>query len=158
MRRSCVILIASAISGNATFAQMRSDEGWAVVSNSAGAYADLPRSVFPKPVEPSARSRAIAYSTNDGRARFELFSSPNYRRESPAQFARRNGTDRDHLDYKRITNNFVAASAVANGTILYRRCNFSGSMIHCLDLRYPANEKSAWDQIVTRSSLSLRPR
>jgi hypothetical protein len=31
-------------------------------------------------------------------------------------------------------------------------------MIHCVDLRYPRGEKRAWDRIVTRISLSLRPR
>jgi hypothetical protein len=31
-------------------------------------------------------------------------------------------------------------------------------MIHCIDLQYPRREKRAWDAIVTRISLSLRPR
>jgi hypothetical protein len=45
--------------------------------------------------------------------------------------------------------------------IYYSRCNFSGSSthtIHCFDLVYPQEEKTAWDPVVTRISLSLRPR
>jgi hypothetical protein len=44
--------------------------------------------------------------------------------------------------------------------ILYSRCNFSGGargVIHCFDLKYPQEEKRAWDAVVTRISLSLRP-
>jgi hypothetical protein len=44
--------------------------------------------------------------------------------------------------------------------IYYRRCNFSqrrGPSIHCFDLVYPEGKKRAWDEIVTRISLSLRP-
>jgi hypothetical protein len=48
-----------------------------------------------------------------------------------------------------------------DGLIYYSRCNFSGSStdtIHCFDLVYPQEEKTAWDPVVTRISLSLRPR
>jgi hypothetical protein len=41
--------------------------------------------------------------------------------------------------------------------IYYSRCNFGGAAIHCFDLAYPQAEKRAWDAIVTRISLSLRP-
>lgn len=109
--------------------------------------------------EVSAESDQImAFSTADGRSRFEFFSIPNTRRESPAQFAKRADNRRDKLDYKRITGNFIAASMIRNGRTLYRRCNFSRGMIHCIDLRYPAAEERAWDKTVTRISLSLRPR
>jgi len=139
-------------------AQPSGDFGWSVITNRNGASVDFPGGLFTKEATPTAPSRAIAYSTADGRGRFELFSSPNTRGESPAQFARRNGAGRDRLDYKRITSNFIAASAVNRGLILYRRCNFTGGMIHCIDVRYPASEKRAWDGIVTRISLSLKPR
>jgi hypothetical protein len=41
--------------------------------------------------------------------------------------------------------------------IYYSRCNFSRSSntIHCFDLKYPAHEKRAWDDVVTRISRSL---
>ena len=101
----------------------------------------------------------IAFTTADGRSRFELFSIPNNRGESPAQFARRADSRREKLDYKRVTRNFIAASTIRNGRVLYRRCNFARDrMIHCVDLRYPRADKRAFDGIVTRMSLALRPR
>ena len=102
--------------------------------------------------------KMLAFTTADGHSRFELFSIPNTRHEFPAQFARRAENRQERLDYKRITRNFIAASTIQSGRTLYRRCNFSRGMIHCIDLRYPAVEERAWDSTVTRISLSLRPR
>jgi hypothetical protein len=65
-------------------------------------------------------------------------------------------TPRTQLDYQ-VAASFFAISAVKDDTIYYSRCNFSRSAIHCFDLVYPAGEKHAWDSIVTRISLSLRP-
>jgi hypothetical protein len=64
------------------------------------------------------------------------------------------------LDYHRVTSTFFAISGVNQGMIYYSRCNFSanaGGTAHCFDLKYPASEKRAWDEIVTRISRSLRP-
>ena len=54
---------------------------------------------------------------------------------------------------------FFAISMERDGRILYSRCNFSRSpvAIDCFDLVYPQEEKRAWDPVVTRMSLSLRP-
>ena len=125
--------------------------------NRHGASVDFPGGLFTTKVSADA-GRMLAFTTADGHSRFELFSIPNTRHESPAQFARRADNRRDKLDYKRITRNFIAASTIQNGRVLYRRCNFSRGMIHCIDLRYPAVEERAWDNTVTRISLSLRPR
>jgi hypothetical protein len=60
----------------------------------------------------------------------------------------------------RIARSFFAISSERDGVILYSRCNFSGGargVIHCFDLKYPQQEKRAWDAVVTRISLSLRP-
>jgi hypothetical protein len=59
-----------------------------------------------------------------------------------------------------VTRSFFAISAVYEGVIYYSRCNFSRrseDTIHCFDLKYPASEKRAWDDIVTRISRSLEP-
>jgi hypothetical protein len=64
------------------------------------------------------------------------------------------------LDYERVTRSFFAISMERARTIFYSRCNFSRSTqrtIHCFDLVYPQAEKRAWDPVVTRISLSLRP-
>jgi hypothetical protein len=64
------------------------------------------------------------------------------------------------LDYQRIARSFFAISMERGELIYYSRCNFSGGMrrvTHCFDLVYPQEEKRAWDPVVTRISLSLRP-
>ena len=137
--------------------QPTGDLGWSTLENRHGASVDFPGGLFAKEVSADS-DRMIAFTTADGRSRFELFSIPNNRGESPAQFARRADSRREKLDYKRVTRNFIAASTIRNGRVLYRRCNFSLGMIHCIDVRYPAAEERAWDNTVTRISLSLRPR
>ena len=136
-------------------AQQYRSLAWSTIENRRGASVDFPEGLFTK--EASTDKNKMAFSTEDGRGRFELFSIANTRRESPAQFARRADSGRDRLDYKRISGNFIAVSTIQNSRIPYRRCNFNGGMIHCVDLRYPAAEKRAWDDTVTRVSLSLRP-
>jgi hypothetical protein len=131
--------------------------GWSELGNRSGATVDFPGRVFSRDVGGDS-PRKLAFSTADGASRFELFSIENSRRETPPQFASRPDNGRDRLDYKRITGNFIAASTVQRDRILYRRCNFNRGMIHCVDVRYPAAEKRARDAIVTRISLSLRPR
>ena len=69
--------------------------------------------------------------------------------------------NRAALDYERTTRSFFAISLERDGVVYYSRCNFSGrreGAIHCFDLVYPQDEKRAWDPVVTRISLSLRPK
>jgi hypothetical protein len=88
-----------------------------------------------------------------------IYSDTNSRGDSPAAFLARSLKDqRSRLTYNRVTSNFFAISAPDRGLVLYRRCNFVAGRIHCMDVRYPQTEKRAWDPIVTRLSLSLRPR
>ena len=64
------------------------------------------------------------------------------------------------LDYERVTNSFFAISMERDGLIFYSRCNFTrrtGGAIHCFDVVYPQDEERAWDAVITRISLSLRP-
>jgi hypothetical protein len=97
----------------------------------------------------------------DGRAVLSIYSRPNETGENPATYLRSNlRVSRSALDYARITRSFFAISSEGDGVILYSRCNFSGGergAIHCFDLKYPQEEKRAWDAVVTRISLSLRP-
>ena len=85
---------------------------------------------------------------------------PNERNESPVQFIQRVIVDdRQKLTYERVARNFFVFSAPENDRILYRRCNFSRDrLIHCFDIRYRRAEKQAWDDVVTRMSLMLKPR
>ena len=97
----------------------------------------------------------------DGRAILSVYSRPNEAGENPRTYLRNNlRMESSALDYTRIARSFFAISSEGDGVILYSRCNFSGGaagVIHCFDLVYPQSEKKAWDPIVTRISLSLRP-
>jgi hypothetical protein len=87
--------------------------------------------------------------------------APNEAGENPTTYLRHNlRMERSALDYVRKTRSFFAISSEREGVILYSRCNFSRGargVIHCFDLKYPQREKRAWDAVVTRISLSLRP-
>jgi hypothetical protein len=134
-----------------------SNLGWTNFANDLGTSVQYPSDVFPV-TQGSGRERL--FTTADGRAQLRIYALRNERGESPARYLNRVFVkDRDRLTYDRVTSNFFAISAPDKGRVLYRRCNFSnGGIIHCIDLRYPAREKRAWDSVVTRISLSLRPR
>jgi hypothetical protein len=144
----CVVLLQPA--SGATWAMLRDEQGTAV---------PYPADIFTvKTTEPDIPGEI--YTTADGRARLHVFVRQNERNETPAQFIKRVIVDdRRNLTYQRVTRDFFVFSAPEGDRILYRRCNFARDRrIHCVDLRYPRGEKRAWDAIVTRISLSLRPR
>lgn len=136
-----------------------SDAGWTALRDERGTSVQYPREVFPVDAgEGTPQGRMFA--TSDGRARLHVFAIRNERAESPQQFLRRVfPKNRGRLSYDRVTGTFFAVSQPTGARILYRRCNFPGDgIIRCVDLQYPRSEKRAWDGIVTRVSLSLRPR
>lgn len=104
--------------------------------------------------------RGTVFSTADGRARLRLFGFVNSRNQSPRSHLVAIPEFRaERFHYVRATPHFYVASAVREGVILYRRCNFSSRgdrRVGCLQLEYPQDEKRAWDEVVTRISLSLR--
>jgi hypothetical protein len=156
LRLFLTFFLLTGVSAATATAETSRNLGWSELSSSRGATVDFPGGLFTKEVADEKRGR-LFFSTADGTGRFELFSIENTRGENPMQFARRT-VNGERLSYKRVTGNFIAASTSKDGRILYRRCNFSRGMIHCVDIRYPASEERAWDDIVTRISLSLRPR
>ena len=99
------------------------------------------------------------FESKDGRAILSIYARENEDGDTPASYLRKNLRQRT-LDYERVTRSFFAISSERDGIIYYSRCNFSrparGSL-HCFDLVYPQAEKRAWDSVVTRISLSLRP-
>jgi hypothetical protein len=123
-----------------------------------GTSVPYPRAIFSTRAE-DGEPRGPVLTSADGRARLHIFSLPNSRNETPARFIARVIEERgQRLTYRRVTRSFFVFSAPAEGRILYRRCNFArDGVIHCIDLRYPAGEKRAWDGVVTRISLGLRP-
>jgi hypothetical protein len=89
-----------------------------------------------------------------------VFSMKATKGGSPAAFVARNlKVPRTALDYRRISSKFFALSGARQGQISYIRCNTGTvrSDLHCIYLIYPEAEKRAWDPIVTRISLTLRP-
>ena len=146
-----------------TFAETSGRAGWETfVEPTLGTRVEYPADIFSVSEGPSPRGSGEQFRTADGRAQLLVYSLPNQAHATPASFLRNNlkapGT---RLAYRRVTASFFAISVRNEGMIYYSRCNFSanaGGAAHCIDLSYPAEEKRAWDGVVTRISRSLRPR
>ena len=125
-----------------------------------GTRIQYPASIFTPTGKPE-KGLGQRFERADGRAVLSIYSRANEAGENPKIYLRNNlRVDRSALDYVRIARSFFAISSERNSVILYSRCNFSGGargVIHCFDLTYPQAEKRAWDAVVTRISLSLRP-
>jgi len=134
------------------------DARWTVFTDANGTSVQYPSDLFPGDGLEKDELGSVL-STRDGRARLYIFTVPNERNESPAQYVRRSFPgDRRSLDYDRVAASFFAISENRGDRILYQRCNFSNRLIRCIRLDYPRREEREWDGIVTRISLSLRPR
>ncbi len=121
-----------------------------------GTSVDLPASVFTDEVgKPDVRGQR--FSTPDGRADMTVQAATNITNNLPAAFlAKKNPPAR--IQYKRVTSRFFVVSSYKGDKVFYDRCNFSGRLIHCVLVNYPASEERDWDKIITRISLSLRGR
>jgi len=138
-----------------------SQEWTTFVEPQLGTRLEFPSEVFTVHEGAAYRGTGEQYTTSDGRAALAVYSQPNAQHETPRSYLRRhNRAPRGTVDYVRVTRSFFAISAAYQGMIYYSRCNFSHrpeKTIHCFDLKYPASEKLAWDDIVTRMSRSLQP-
>ena len=138
-------------------AQAAAPHDWATLQHD-GSMVQVPRDVFAADAG-AGNPPGRMLRTPDGRAHLHVFTVHNERGESPAPFlARVFPRDRTRLSYDRVARNFFAVSQPSETLILYRRCNFVRGDIHCIDLQYPRADKRAFDGIVSRISLSLRPR
>ena len=118
-----------------------------------GTSVDLPSSIFTDQVgRPDGYGEG--FQTADGRAKLTVQALVNSSDDSPAAFlAKKHPPPR--LQYKRVTPSFFALSGYKGDKVWYNRCNFSGGVIHCVLINYPAREEHSWDDVVTRISLSL---
>jgi hypothetical protein len=119
-----------------------------------GTRVNYPARIFGPAGEPE-KGIGQRFESADGSAVLSVYSSENEAADTPGKNLRQSS-----LDYERVTRSFFAISMERAGRIFYSRCNFSRSAkgsIHCFDLVYPQEEKRAWDPVVTRISLSLRP-
>jgi hypothetical protein len=134
---------------------------WTTFTDPNGTTIPFPRGLFSVRTDPGAgEPPGSAFTTRDGRARLQIFTLRNERNESPAQFLRRLfPKDRvGALTYSRVTRRFFVVSEPKDGRVLYRRCNFpDDGYLHCFEMSDPLAEKRAFDDIVTRVSLSMRP-
>jgi hypothetical protein len=159
--RTCLGMIFALVSlHNSAYAQLR-EQGPTEWRNfevpEFGTHVQFPASIFAPAGKPE-RGSGQRFERADGRASLSIYSRPNDTGDNPATYLRHNlRTDRSELDYSRVARSFFAISSEREGVILYSRCNFARRAIHCFDLTYPQEEKRAWDAVVTRISLSLRP-
>jgi len=118
-----------------------------------GTSVDFPSSIF---TEEAGRPDGYGqrFRTADGRADLTIQAAPNVGSDSPAAFLAKKGPP-SRIQYKRVTPRFFAVSSYKGDKVWYDRCNFSGGLVHCVLINYPASEERAWDGIVTRISLSL---
>ncbi|UPK23060.1 hypothetical protein [Bradyrhizobium sp. 131] len=119
----------------------------------SGTSVDFPSSIF---TETAGRPDGYGqrFRTADGRADLTIQAAPNAQNDSPAAFlAKKHPPPR--IQYKRVTPRFFAVSSYKGDKVWYNRCNFSGGLVHCVLINYPAEEERDWDKIVTRISLSL---
>jgi hypothetical protein len=134
---------------------------WVQYVDDRGTRIEYPRHIFSVPKGRGQNGVGHVFVTPDERARLHMYSIPNPKALSPADVMRREfPVSRSTLTYDRVARNFFALSTRRGTLIAYLRCNFSnvkGGTLHCVELRYPASEKRAWDATVTRISRSLRP-
>ena len=118
-----------------------------------GTSVDFPSSIFTKEAgRPDGYGQR--FRTADGRADLTIQAAPTVGNVSPAAFLAKKGPP-SRIQYKRVTPRFFAVSSYKGDKVWYDRCNFSGGLVHCVLINYPANEERAWDGVVTRISLSL---
>lgn len=149
------ILACAAVGSTPAWAQHR----WTEYRDDRGTRVEYPHSLFS--VQKQEEVPGQVFTTADGRARLHVYSTENPKALAPRAFMRSHfPAPRSTLTYDRVARNFFAVSMRREGMIVYLRCNFSstqGGTLHCVDIRYPAGEKRAWDDVVTRISRSVRP-
>ena len=157
MREYFAALLVAAVGSAAS--PLSAQERWTEYTDVRGTRVEYPQHVFSE--RKGAEGGGQVFATRDGRARLHMFAMENPKTLSPREFMRSYFPGpRSTLTYDRVAHNFFAISARREGMIVYLRCNFSsarGSTLHCVDIRYPINEKRDWDGIVTRISRSVRP-
>jgi hypothetical protein len=134
-------------------------EGWRTYSNpDFGTRVEFPADLFSVADGQPEQGSGMRVRTADGRAQLSIYSLRNDTGLTPATWLRTNlQVPRQSLYYQRIAPYFFAISANHQNLIYYSRCNFVRSVIHCIYVIYPREQKRAFDGIVTRISRTLRP-
>jgi hypothetical protein len=157
---SNVLATVSALSG--ANAQIQGPLDWQTfLVPEFGTTVEYPAGIFSVPDGKAEKGIGRRFSSADGRSVLTIYTCENEDGDNPTSYLKNNlRVARSALDYEEVTRSFFAISSTRQGLIFYSRCNFStdaGGAIHCIDLVYPQAGKRAWDGVVTRISLSLRP-
>jgi len=145
---------------NADVSAARQSAGWErhYVSEFGLAF-DFPTKIFSLD-SAQTRQNGVVYFTPDRRAKIGMFGFVNSVNDTPKRLLNRVADFRAaNFTYVRTAARFFAASGKREGMIFYRRCNFApraDRRVGCVFIDYPQSEKRAWDDVVTRMSLSLR--
>jgi hypothetical protein len=162
MRSTTFVALLAIIAASAA-APIRSAQAarWDVfVVPGLGTRVDVPIDVFTDSDGKAWRGTGEQFKTSDGRAVLAVYALKNEGGLTPAAYLKDHlKTPASAMDYKRVAPSFFAVSAETKDMIYYTRCNFArrAGLMHCAEIKYPRAEKRAWDAIVTRVSLSLRP-
>ena len=120
-----------------------------------GTSVEIPASIFSEQAGRAPEGQGQRFQTPDHRANLTIQTTANPSGEAPAGFLAKMNPPR-RIQYKRVTSRFFVVSSYKGDTVWYDRCNFAGRFVHCVLINYPAREERAWDDIVTRISLSLK--
>ncbi len=123
----------------------------------SGTSVDVPVSIFTEPAGLPLHGYGERLKSADGRADLTIQADTVAPNVSPAAFLAKMNPPA-HIQYRRVTSRFFAVSSYRGDKVWYNRCNFANGFMHCVLINYPAAEERAWDDIVTRISLSLTGR
>ncbi len=159
----CAFALLAALAGAGPAAAQMShapqEHQWATYHNARfGTTADYPADIFTVRDPPPTNSDGRTFHSAHGRARLLIYGMFNVEEDSPSSYVEKY-FDKPWVTYKRTKWPFFVVSGVRDGEIFYSRCNFpiiADGIVDCIELRYPAKDKAAWDGIVTRISGSLR--
>jgi len=150
-----VIVVAFALASQAASAETARWRTYSIPET--GTSVDVPVSIFTEQAGVPLHGYGERLKSADGRADLTIQAETITPNVSPAAFLAKMDPP-EHIQYKRITSRFFAVSSYKGDKVWYNRCNFSNGLIHCVLINYPAAEEHAWDDIVTRISLSLTGR
>jgi hypothetical protein len=132
---------------------------WLTYTNVRFAFAvDYPADLFPGYVESDNSDGAAFDATGEG-VEFRAFGFWNNDHQRPRALLEER-TEGKTLDYSAVKQDSFVASGRQEGrdgaAIFYDRCNLAGERVICVNLVYPAADKTKWDAIVPRLAGSLR--
>jgi hypothetical protein len=131
--------------------------GWKeYVVPETGASVQVPSQIFSDDAGNPDDGYGHRFRTKDRRANLMVQSRRNADADSPSEFLKKHfGLPQSAAVYSRVGSDFFVVSGFHRSNIWYDRCNFVGLYVHCVALNYPASEKRAWDDVVTRISNTL---